>query len=92
MLSATDFIGSAAAFCTTVAFVPQIVHIVKTRNTNGISLTMYSIFTLGVVLWLAYGLILHSFPIILANVVTLVLAGSVLAMKVKDVYLKNKND
>lgn len=91
MLSATDFIGSAAAFCTTVAFVPQIVHIVKTRNTNGISLTMYSIFTLGVVLWLAYGLILHSFPIILANVVTLVLAGSVLAMKVKDVYLKNKN-
>lgn len=92
MLSATDFIGSAAAFCTTVAFVPQIMHIVKTRNTNGISLTMYSIFTLGVMLWLAYGLILHSFPIILANVVTLVLAGSVLAMKVKDVYLKNKND
>lgn len=91
MTFVSDFIGSAAAFCTTVAFIPQIVHIIKTRNTSGISLTMYSIFTLGVVLWLIYGLILQSLPIILANVITLLLAGSVLVMKVKDVYAKNRH-
>ncbi|HRN93774.1 MAG: SemiSWEET family sugar transporter [Chitinophagales bacterium] len=86
----TEAIGTGAAICTTTAFIPQIIQIVKTRNTQSISLTMYSIFTLGVLLWLVYGLYLNSFPIILANAATLVLAGCVLLMKIYDVQ-KGKN-
>lgn len=77
-----EAIGTAAAVCTTTAFIPQIIQIVKTRNTEGISLTMYSIFTVGILLWLIYGFYLNSFPIILANSATLVLAGCVLLMKI----------
>lgn len=84
-----DVIGTAAAVCTTTAFVPQIIQIVKTRNTQGISLAMYSLFSFGILLWLIYGFYLHSFPIILANGATLVLAGCVLLMKIYAVQ-KNK--
>lgn len=88
MLSTTDLVGTAAAVCTTLSFVPQIIHIVKTRNTEGISLTMYSVFTFGILLWLAYGFMLSSLPIIVANMVTALLAGSVLAMKIHALWKK----
>lgn len=77
--------GLVAAFCTTVSFLPQVIKILKTRDTESISLVMYSIFTLGVVLWLAYGLATWNIPIIAANFVTVFLAGTVLVLKTRDV-------
>lgn len=76
-----DWFGYAAAVLTTVAFVPQAWLTFKTRDVSGISLGMYSIFTLGVALWLAYGWALKAWPIIVANVVTLLLSLSILSMK-----------
>ena len=82
-MTATDWIGSAAAILTTTAFIPQAWRGWRTRHTADISLGMYILFTLGVVLWLTYGILLESWPIIIANSVTLLLAGTVLAMKIK---------
>ncbi len=79
----TSMIGFIAAVLTTVAFVPQILKIRRARSAKDVSLGMYAVFTLGVVLWLVYGILIESWPIILANCVTLLLAGVVLAMKVK---------
>lgn len=85
----TDFIGSFAATCTTLAFVPQAVQSYRTRDLSGISLPMYSIFTLGVALWLAYGLFKQDWPIIIANTITVALSAMILMLKVMEV-LKNK--
>jgi MtN3 and saliva related transmembrane protein len=79
----TNIVGFIAAIFTTFAFVPQVIKVWRTRSTADISLGMYSLFTLGVALWLAYGILLNAWPIILANIVTLLLAGAVLVMKVK---------
>ena len=79
-----SWIGSAAAICTTLAFVPQAYHSYKTRDLSGISLPMYSVFTLGVALWLVYGLLQHDLPIILANAITLILSAFVLRLKIKQ--------
>lgn len=77
-------IGLAAAFLTTLAFVPQVIHILKTRRTDGISLGMYSAFTSGVFLWLLYGLLAKDLPILLANGVTFALAASVLILTIQS--------
>ena len=77
-----DLVGYAAAILTTVAFIPQALKSWRTRDLSGVSLTMYSLFTVGVALWLAYGIILGAWPIIVANVITLALAGMVLALKI----------
>ncbi len=82
-MTATDWIGSAAATLTTTAFIPQAWRVWRTRHTTDISLGMYTLFTLGVTLWLAYGIRLESWPIIIANSITLLLAGTVLVMKLK---------
>jgi MtN3 and saliva related transmembrane protein len=76
-----DAIGTAAACLTTLSFVPQAWHTLRTRDVSGISLAMYSVFTLGVALWLVYGVILGAWPVIIANVVTLALAATILTMK-----------
>lgn len=78
-----DFIGSIAATLTTTAFIPQTWQVWRTRHTADISLGMYTLFTLGVALWLGYGILLASWPIIVANCITLLLAGAVLVMKLK---------
>lgn len=83
MISALhDIVGFAAASLTTAAFVPQTIHSWRTRDLSGVSLSMYSLFTLGVACWLAYGIILGAWPIIVANAITLTLASIVLALKV----------
>jgi MtN3 and saliva related transmembrane protein len=64
-------IGLGAAFCTSVAFLPQVVRNFKRRSAGDLSLLSFSVFTLGVLLWLAYGLLMDDLPIILANVFTL---------------------
>ena len=78
-----DVIGSVAAFLTTIAFVPQVVKIWRARSAADISLPMYVVFTLGVMLWLAYGILLGALPIIIANSVTLLLSVAVVAMKLR---------
>jgi MtN3 and saliva related transmembrane protein len=78
-----DLIGMFAGTLSTVAFVPQVWRIWKTRSARDLSLPMYLIFTAGVAMWFAYGLLLGALPIILCNGLTLLLAGTVLAMKIK---------
>ena len=82
MISAS-VIGFAAAVLTTIAFVPQLVKVWRTRRTQDISAGMYSIFAAGVALWLAYGVMIESWPVIVANFVTLVFALTILALKLR---------
>lgn len=77
-----DTIGFVAAALTTGSFVPQAVLTLRTRDVSGISLSMYSAFTVGVAMWLAYGLSLGDWPIVVANAVTLVLALTILITKI----------
>lgn len=82
-MNSTDLIGYCAALLTTIAFVPQAHHSWKTRDLSGISLPMYGLFSLGVLSWLVYGLLIDSWPIIAANAITLILACAVLILKIK---------
>ena len=77
-----DAIGYIAATLTTSSFVPQALLTLRTRNVSGISLGMYSVFTCGVALWLAYGIALGEWPIVVANALTLALAVTILTLKI----------
>ena len=74
-------VGLAAGFCTTVAFLPQVVKTWKSKSAKDLSLGMYSIFCTGVLLWLIYGIMISDLPVILANAITLILAVSILFFK-----------
>jgi MtN3 and saliva related transmembrane protein len=78
-----ELIGFAAATLTTLCWVPQAVHTIQTRDTRGISLWTQGLFALGNLLWLGYGLLLASWPLIGANGVTLCLVLIILAMKLR---------
>lgn len=80
----SPLIGSCAAILTTVAFVPQALHSYKTRDLSGISLPMYTVFTLGVAMWLIYGLLQQDWPLIFANAITLCLSSTILVLKIKQ--------
>ncbi len=79
----SDWIGTFAACLTTASFVPQAWHTFRTRDVSGISLGMYSLFTMGVALWLVYGILLVAWPIIIANAITTSLALMILVMKLR---------
>ncbi|HSM94758.1 MAG TPA: SemiSWEET transporter [Rhizomicrobium sp.] len=79
----TEIVGLVAAFLTTVAFLPQVVHTIRTRSTHDISLRMYSLYTVGIFLWLVYGLLLRDVPLIASNAVTFLLSGTILALKLR---------
>lgn len=81
-MTAIDALGYTAACLTTAAFVPQAWLTFRTRDVSGISLAMYSAFTLGIAAWLGYGVLLRAWPVVIANTVTLVLAAAILAMKI----------
>ena len=78
-----EWVGFLAAACTTLSFVPQAVKTIRTRDTSGISLGMYVVFTFGIVCWFGYGIFLQSWPMIASNAVTFVLAATILALKLK---------
>ena len=82
-MSTSDLIGYSAAVLTTFSFAPQAWMTFRTRDVRGISLGMYSLFAVGVALWLAYGLLLQAWPIVAANAITLALALAILAMKLR---------
>ena len=77
------WLGFAAGFLTTIAFVPQVVKIWTTKTAKDVSLPTFVAFALGVGLWLAYGIVRQEPPIIVWNAITLLLAGAILAMKLK---------
>ena len=79
----TDAIGYLAATLTTAALIPQAWLTWKTKRADGVSLGMYSFFTLGVALWLVYGLVIGAWPIVVANAITLALALFILVMKLR---------
>jgi len=81
-MALVDYIGSIAATCTTLAFVPQAIHSYRSRDLSGISLPMYSIFTFGVAMWLIYGLLKQDWPIIIANAITVALSALILVLKI----------
>jgi MtN3 and saliva related transmembrane protein len=80
MIDWVEILGLTAAACTTISFVPQVIKTYKMKSGSGISMGMYLIFLTGVLLWLVYGLIIHNWPIILANIITLLLGLSVVIM------------
>ncbi len=83
-MNAAEPVGLVAASFTTIAFLPQVVRTIRTRDTAAISLWTYLLFCTGVALWLAYGLLRADLPIILANALTLAFAGAVLVMKLRN--------
>ncbi|MGY0504074.1 SemiSWEET transporter [Luteimonas sp. e5] len=78
-----EWIGYLAATLTTLAFVPQALKTIRSRDTSGISLGMYVVFLLGIACWFGYGLVLGSWPMILANLVTFALASIILLLKLR---------
>ena len=84
-METTDLLGYVAGTLTTAALVPQVWRTFRTRDVSGISLRMYSIFTIGIAVWLAYGVLLREMPMVLANSLSLLIACAVLAMKLKRV-------
>lgn len=78
-----DWLGHLAGFCTTAAFLPQVLKVWRSRSVRDISLAMYALFVTGLLLWTAYGWVLGAWPIVVANGLTLLLAGSVLVMKLR---------
>ena len=76
-------IGLIAAACTTASFIPQAIKSIKTKDTSGISLSMYGLFALGTLLWLLFGIFTDNIPVLLANGVTLVFASIILVYKIK---------
>ncbi len=83
-----DWAASIAAILTTISFLPQALHVIKTRDTDAISLTMYAMFVTGVGFWEIFGLMTMQWPIIIANVITLGLAGTILTLKIRDTLSK----
>jgi MtN3 and saliva related transmembrane protein len=78
-----EYIGSLAAACTTLCWVPQAVKIIREKQTRGISLITQAVFTIGLALWLIYGILLTNWPLMLANAVTLVFALLILMLKLR---------
>jgi MtN3 and saliva related transmembrane protein len=79
----TQIIGLLAGFCTTIAFLPQVIKTWKSRSAKDLSLGMFSLFCFGVLLWLIYGIQVKDVPVIIANLLTLVLASSLLFFKLR---------
>lgn len=83
MMANMEWAGYLAAVMTTLAFVPQAIKTIRTRDTRSISLGMYVVFTAGIAMWLVYGIALDSMPMILANIVTFLLSATILGLKLK---------
>jgi MtN3 and saliva related transmembrane protein len=78
-----DVIGLIAALCTSISFLPQAIKTIRTRDTSAISLSMYCVFTGGTLLWLIYGIMITSYPVIVANTITIILASIILVYKLR---------
>jgi MtN3 and saliva related transmembrane protein len=82
-MNTTQIIGLTAGFCTTISFLPQVIKTWKSKSAKDLSLSMFTIFCVGVFLWFIYGLCVRDIPVIIANFVTLLLAATLLYFKLK---------
>ena len=82
-MNSIQLLGLAAGSLTTAAFLPQVIKTWKTRSAKDLSLGMFSLFCLGVALWLAYGWIVQDIPVIAAKGITLMLASTLLFLKLR---------
>ncbi len=82
-MTTTELLGYFAAFCTTAAFLPQAVKSIRHRDTKSLSLGMYILFTIGIALWLTYGILRRDYAIITANAVTIVISLAILITKIR---------
>lgn len=82
-MNSAELLGYLAGALTTVAFIPQVMKTWRTRSTADISLSMFALFCAGLVLWTLYGIALGSWPIVIWNGITLLLAGTVLIFKLR---------
>ncbi len=82
-MTPVTLLGLAAAFCTTIAYLPQVVQAWRTRSTKDLSLPMLLVLTTGLLLWLIYGAIIRDVPLIAANSVTFALTGTILYFKLR---------
>ena len=78
-----EWMGYAAATCTTLSFIPQAVKTIRSRDTSGISLWMYVVFTFGIACWFGYGVFLQSWPMIVLKAITFLLSSTILGLKLK---------
>ncbi len=76
-------LGLSAAFCTTASFLPQAIKTIQTKETSGISLSMYALFALGTLLWLSYGMLTDNLPVSIANGITFLFAVIILGYKIR---------
>jgi MtN3 and saliva related transmembrane protein len=91
-MSSIEILGLIAATLTTIAFFPQAIHSWRSKDVSGVSLAMYCTFTSGVALWMIYGFLIESLPVILSNVVTLPLSLSILYLKLKEGKVSKSKD
>jgi len=84
----TSIIGNIAALLTTSSFLPQAIKTIKTKDTESLSFPMYLLFVLGVALWLVYGTLNNQLPIIVGNLITLILAGIILVVMIRNILRK----
>ncbi len=82
-MNEVQILGLAAGSCTTIAFLPQVIKTWKSGSAKDLSLGMFSFFCLGVLLWLIYGIVKHDVPVIVANLMTLLLASTLLFFKLR---------
>jgi MtN3 and saliva related transmembrane protein len=84
IMEGTTIVGIIAAVCTTVAYIPQAVKTIRTRHTKDLSLVMYVVLTIGLVMWMSYGLLLRDWPLIISNLIAVVLTSTILFMIVRQ--------
>ena len=83
MMNSVTWLGLLAGCCTTFAYLPQVIRTWRTRSTHDISLGMFSLMMTGIALWLGYGVLIGDLPIVVANVISFALAGTILVLKLK---------
>ena len=83
MMAFRDVVGYLAGTMATLAFLPQVIKTLRQKNTKGLSLGMYLLFCSGVGLWLIYGVMMRAWPLVISNAITLILAGTILLLKIK---------
>jgi MtN3 and saliva related transmembrane protein len=83
-MNSVTLLGLVAGCCTTLAYLPQVIKAWRTRSTRDISLGMFSLMACGLLLWLAYGLLLHDVPLIASNLVTFAFAATILYFKLRE--------
>jgi len=89
-MNSVDLVGGLAGTLTTIAFIPQVVKTWRSGSAEDISLFMFLLFSTGVLLWLIYGVAIQSVPVVAANSITLLLAVSILVLKIRFTWLQKR--